>query len=95
MSQKKYIKNNELVELNLGCGGYNQDGYLNVDFRYIRSTNLITSISWCKKYFKNKCEEIYISHTLKHFKHPGKNLRSNIDTVLGVLNIIRIVVPDF
>ena len=87
----------EIVKFNLGSGGVNKDGYINVDLhdKTADEKGDCRKIRWLTRKY-GLADEIYASHLLEHFRPeevPGV-LKEWVDCLKpgGLLNII---VPDF
>lgn len=93
------------LRINYGCGLLAQPGYVGVDVRWTPAVEVIGDLSWCRRAYAGKADEVYCSHVLEHYRYPGKEWRSSPETVLGALSdimgmlkpggIVRIAVPDF
>lgn len=97
--------NSSSLKINYGCGLMAQPGYVGVDVRWTPAVEVIGDLSWCRKVYQGKVDEVYCSHVLEHYRYPGKEWRSGPDTVLGALadimgmlkpgGVVRLAVPDF
>jgi predicted SAM-dependent methyltransferase len=101
----RLINNIEDIKIYYGCGDISQPGYINVDLRYTNSVDIVADLAWCSKNFHGRCSEVYLSHVLEHYGYPGRDRRTEGDTVLNALSqvyamlrpggVVRIAVPDF
>jgi predicted SAM-dependent methyltransferase len=93
------------LKINYGCGQSAQPGYVNVDLRWTRAVDVLGDLEWCARNFTGRCDEVYVSHVLEHYRSPGKAGRNGPETVLGAMRaihrmlkpggLIRVAVPDF
>ena len=103
----KRIKLSPDVDLKIyyGCGTTRQPGYINVDVRKTKATDLVAELGAMARCLAGCCREVYMSHVLEHFGSPGKAMRKGADDVLGAIllvkkmlkpsGVIRVAVPDF
>jgi predicted SAM-dependent methyltransferase len=103
----KKLKLTSDVDLKIyyGCGTTRQPGYINIDVRNTKATDLVAGLSELAVCLKGCCTEVYMSHVLEHFGSPGKAMRKGKDDVLGAIlsvkkmlkdsGTIRIAVPNF
>jgi predicted SAM-dependent methyltransferase len=78
-----------------GCGNIRQNNYINIDLRWTPAIDLVADLTWCARKFKGRCQKVYVSHVLEHYKNPGKAMRDGSNSVLGALkNINKMLVPD-
>lgn len=93
------------LKLYYGCGNTRQPGYVNIDVRNTKATDLVAGLSELAACLKGCCSEVYMSHVLEHFGSPGKAMRKGPNDVLGAIlsvkkmlknsGTIRIAVPNF
>jgi len=93
------------IKIYYGCGTTCQPGYVNVDVRHTKATDIVAEFPSLAASLKGCCSEVYMSHVLEHFGSPGKAMRKGNNDVLGAILLakkmlrkagtIRIAVPDF
>ena len=93
------------LKIYYGCGTTWQPGYINVDVRNTKATDIVAGLWELGACLKGCCSEVYMSHVLEHFGSPGKAMRKGKNDVLGAMlsvkkmlkdsGIIRIAVPNF
>jgi SAM-dependent methyltransferase len=84
------------VYLNLGCGDYTSDEFINMDAIPFRKTHLVADIQNLYMFPSGSVDLIYASHVLEHI--PRKNLERTLrewHRVLKPSGILRCGVPDF
>ncbi len=86
-----------LPHLHFGCGDVHIPGYLNVDARPTKATDLVMGLDEVESHYPNYFENIYICHVLEHFP-----LTSFPATLIRFKNLLRkqssklyISVPNF
>lgn len=99
------VRGRSPLKINYGCGQSAQPGYVNVDLRWTRAVDVLGDLEWCARNFTGRCDEVYVSHVLEHYRSPGKAGRNGPETVLGAMRaihrmlkpggLIRVAVPDF
>lgn len=60
------------LRINYGCGLLAQPGYVGVDVRWTPAVEVIGDLSWCRRAYAGKADEVYCSHVLEHYRYPGK-----------------------
>ena len=99
------VRGRSPLKINYGCGQSAQPGYVNVDLRWTRAVDVLGDLEWCARNLTGRCDEVYVSHVLEHYRSPGKAGRNGPETVLGAMRaihrmlkpggLIRVAVPDF
>jgi len=99
------VRSRSPLKINYGCGQSAQPGYVNVDLRWTRAIDVLGDLEWCARNLTGRCDEVYVSHVLEHYRSPGKAGRNGPETVLGAMRaihrmlkpggLIRVAVPDF
>lgn len=66
---------------------------------------MAVDMEWCFDHLRGHCREVYISHVLEHFLHPGREMLAEKGSVIYVLKginkmlkpggVVRVAVPDF
>jgi len=99
------VRGRSPLKINYGCGQSAQPGFVNVDLRWTRAIDVLGDLEWCARNLTGRCDEVYVSHVLEHYRSPGKAGRNGPETVLGAMRaihrmlkpggLIRVAVPDF
>ena len=61
-----------MLRLNLGCGNYKKEGYINIDKIKTPATDRIIdldTLTWYKQDFFNNVDEIWAHHIIEHLKN--------------------------
>ena len=84
------------MRLNLGCGGDNKVGFINIDISGGDVEHDLRLGLYPRIAFQDSVEFIYTSHFLEHiFDDEAAHLLKDCQTVLKPGGAIRICVPDF
>jgi len=83
----------ELIKLNLGAGGFNRSGWLNVDIVEAHKPDLVDDVSSLATIEPGTVDEIFAGHILEHVEDIGDTLIRWFE-VLKPGGIITAVVPD-
>src|SRR6185436_18792799 len=84
------------VLLNLGCGDYTSDEFINIDAVPYSKTNIVGDIQDLSRFPSGSVDMIYASHVIEHI--PRSNLERTLkewNRVLKPGGILRFGVPDF
>lgn len=91
-----HSNNNKTIKLHLGCGNVNIPGYVNIDSRKTKSTDLVQDIRNIKKFKKYSIDEIYVCHVLEHFgRFEVYEILKKWRKLLKKNGKLKIAVPDF
>lgn len=94
---KKYPSNPDgKINIHLGCGEINSDGFINVDSRALPHIHHIRNVTNLSVFKDNFADLVYASHILEHL--PMLNLRPVLNEWRRVLKpggVLRLGVPDF
>ncbi len=83
------------LRLNLGCGGYPMEGFVNIDSNGDVHPDLVVD-AMDLPYYPNSVDEIYCGHLLEHLTwEEGQRALKHWLSILKPGSEIRIVVPDF
>ncbi len=83
-----------MKKLNLGCGNYKKEGYINCDISFDVNPDMCFDLNKGIPIENNSVEEAYMSHVLEHFHEPIEILKE-IYRVCKNRAIIKIKVPYF
>lgn len=90
------IKKSGKIKVNLGCGTFAKDDYINVDMRDLEGVDIIADVRDLP-IEKGTVEELYLSHVIEHF--PEVDMEKYIlpywRTLLSPGGRIRIICPDW
>lgn len=83
-----------MTKLNLGCGPYKAQGYINIDHNPNWKPDLVLDITKGLPYGVNSIDEIRAHHVLEHLETEGMlNVLADCYRVLKPQGILSIVVP--
>ena len=90
------------LKLNLGCGAFYKEGYVNVDVRSGLDkierkeikTDTIADVTCGLDQFKGRCDEIYAGHVLEHLDNPAAALSYWFGLLIPKIGKILVVIPD-
>jgi len=90
-------KNNKnLKKLHLGCGDIKIPGYINIDSRKTKATDIIHDIKDLSIFDNDSVDEIYACHVLEHFgRFEVNDILKNWNKTLKQNGVLKIAVPDF
>ncbi|MFX1264155.1 MAG: methyltransferase domain-containing protein [Promethearchaeota archaeon] len=89
------IKNKRPLRLHLGCGNQHIEGYMNIDFRKTKATNLVCDIAKLP-YPDNSVELIETYHVVEHLpRHDLPKVLKEWHRVLTPAGKLIIECPDF
>lgn len=84
-----------LLKLNLGCGEYILDGFVNIDL-YSEYADIKADVSDLSQYPDNFVDEIFACHVIEHFDfHEGFKVLNEWKRILKPGGKITIEAPDF
>jgi SAM-dependent methyltransferase len=86
-----------MKKLNLGCGHFKKEGYINVDNVELLKPDILLDLNKIEEYSKfNDAEydEIYMSHILEHLEEPF-NIMKELHRILKPGGILIIKSPHF
>lgn len=91
-----YLNSNEITKLNLGCGEFRLDGWLNTDKFPIRYPSVLKlDVSEKFELPDNSIDYIYSEHLFEHLTYrEASNMLSECYRVLKPNGIIRIATPN-
>ena len=93
----KYIEENRIRKLQLGCGAFPIDGWLNTDLSMKLCKNGIEYLDAGKPFpiISNSFDYIYSEHLIEHLKYSeAKNMVNESYRVLKDGGVLRISTPD-
>ena len=85
------------MKLNLGCGNFKKEGYINVDSNPIVEPDVMLNLNEVESYKKwndNEVDEIFMSHVLEHLSDPFEIMKQ-LHRILKPGGILHIEVPHF
>ena len=93
--ESKQVGIKDGLRLNLGSGGYNMEGFVNIDQFERVSPDIVANVTNLD-YGPDTVDEIYCGHLLEHLTwNEGQNALTHWLRILKPGGEIRIVVPDF
>lgn len=83
------------MKLHIGCGDRRRDGYVNIDVRETKATDMVAEAWDLSRFADGAVAEVYSRHMLEHL-HPGDARRTVLEwhRVLGADGVAHLIVPD-
>jgi predicted SAM-dependent methyltransferase len=84
------------LRLHLGCNEVRIPGFLGVDIRDTKATDIVDDVATLGKFGNETVDMIYASHVLEHFgRHEYRGVLATWFRVLRPGGLLRVAVPDF
>lgn len=85
-----------MIKVNLGCGEFPLDGFINVDILPLKEVDLISDFNYPLPFKTNSIDLIYAGHVIEHLQiDKALEFLKEIYRVLKPGGKVFIVVPDF
>jgi len=82
------------MKLNLGCGNLRIEGYIGVDFRETKASDLIMDLTEPLEFKNNSIDEVLCAHVIEHLvKADGINLLREIHRILKPDSVLHLHLP--
>lgn len=86
---------NQRKKLNLGCGEFHKEGYVNVDWQPLTKPDVSHNLNSTPYPFEdNSCELVEAFHVLEHLERPFEVMRE-MHRILAPGGVLHIKVPHF